>query len=49
METTFEFCIFISGKEKKQLQKCNTTILLSMHDKPGTSLNYLFDKAKILY
>jgi hypothetical protein len=33
METTFEFCIFISGKEKKQLQKCNTTILLSMHDK----------------
>jgi hypothetical protein len=37
METTFEFCIFISGKEKKQLQKCNTTILLSMHDKPGTS------------
>jgi hypothetical protein len=20
-----------------------------MHDKPGTSLNYLFDKAKILY
>jgi hypothetical protein len=37
METTFEICIFISGKEKKQLQKCNTTILLSMHDKPGTS------------
>ena len=31
------FAYLFLEKKKKQLQKCNTTILLSMHDKPGTS------------